>query len=105
MRQYFEEWVAAQDGFTDSSFNKNLVTISLKTFSAIIEHLAVADFEAIQSKFEGELAPLEEAKGFKDFLHMFGEEFAKSAGRESGAMTVQGLAHILILMFSGNVVG
>jgi len=30
LRHYFEEWVAEVNGFTDSSFNRNLVTVSKK---------------------------------------------------------------------------
>ncbi len=53
LRQYFEEWVAEVCGFTDSSFNKNLVTISKDTFSKILDSILIDseyDIMTIKSK-------------------------------------------------------
>jgi len=53
LRHYFEEWVAEVCGFTDSSFNKNLVTISKVTFSKILDSILIDseyDIMTIRSK-------------------------------------------------------
>jgi len=56
LRQYFEEWVAKVNGFTDSSFNKNLVTVSKKTFSMILDTIFIeskkCDIADIKEKIE-----------------------------------------------------
>lgn len=55
LRQYFEEWVAEVNGFTDSSFNRNLVTVSKKTFSMILDSIFIKskyDIADIKEKIE-----------------------------------------------------
>jgi hypothetical protein len=55
LRQYFEEWVAKVNGFTDSSFNRNLVTVSKKTFSMILDTIFIEskyDIAYIKDKIE-----------------------------------------------------
>jgi hypothetical protein len=98
LRQYFEEWVADQGGFTDSSFNKNLVSVSLATFEKILGQLAEFDLKAVQQRLDGELAVLVEARDRAGLIRMFAEEFAKSAGNEAGAMTMRGVVFGLRLL-------
>lgn len=102
LRQYFEEWVAAQDGFTDSSFNKNLVTVSVGTFEKILYDLMEVDYADIQDKLINELAPLSEAQDNESLLKMFVKEFFKSAGKEAGSMSMQGLGLALKMFLFGN---
>lgn len=100
LRQYFEEWVAEQDGFADSSFNKNLVTVSVDVLAKVIEHLAVADFDDIAGRFTGELESLNEASDMKSLARQFAEAFATSAGATSGEITVYSLAAGLKMLFT-----
>lgn len=92
LRQYFEEWVAACDGFTDSSFNKNLVTISTDLLQCVIEKLAVVEFEDVAGRFTGELAVLNDAVDMKTLLREFTKKFAGGAGDTAGRLTVNALA-------------
>lgn len=101
LRQYFEEWVAAQDGFTDSSFNKNLVTVSFETFKKVLQDLVDVDFEAIKDKLVDELEPLNKAQDKESLLELFVREFFKSASKEAGAISIQGLAVALKMFLFG----
>lgn len=92
LRQYFEEWVAENKGFTDTSFNKNLVTLHRKTFLGVLKFLAVEDINSIQGHFSGELVVLNDAKDRNGLISLFIEEFVKSAGNEAGSLSVKGLA-------------
>lgn len=89
--QWFQEWVASVDGFTDSSFNPNLVSIHQKVFLAVLDKIAVNELP----EFEGELKQFNEAGGRKGTLRLFVEEFVKAAGNETGKLSVGALATIL----------
>ena len=41
LRQYFEEWVARVRCFADSSFNKNIITVSKAAFSRILDEVLI----------------------------------------------------------------
>lgn len=88
---WFQEWVAAVDGFTDSSFNPNLVSVNKDVLLDVLEHIAVGQIP----EFEDELQAFNEAGGRKATLRLFVEEFVKAAGNEAGKMSVQALAAIL----------
>lgn len=64
LRQYFEEWVAEVNGFTDSSFNRNLVTVSKKTFSMILDTIFIeskkCDIADIKEKIENASLDMDE---------------------------------------------
>ena len=63
LRQYFEEWVAKVNGFTDSSFNRNLVTVSKKTFSMILDSIFIKskyDIAYIKKKIENASLDMDE---------------------------------------------
>ena len=63
LRQYFEEWVAEVNGFTDSSFNRNLVTVSKKTFSMILDSIFIEskyDIAYIKEKIENASLDMDE---------------------------------------------
>jgi len=63
LRQYFEEWVAKVNGFTDSSFNRNLVTVSKKTFSMILDTIFIEskyDIAYIKDKIENASLDMDE---------------------------------------------
>ena len=47
LRQFFEEWVAANDGFTDSSFNKSLVKVSSSLLIDILCQLVSDESRAL----------------------------------------------------------
>jgi hypothetical protein len=105
LRQYFEEWVAKEKGFTDTSFNKNLVTLSSETFCRVLDSLAVEDFPI--DKIKENIEELEKIELQQDNLtrenlkRLFVEQLVKSAGRGTGAWTVRTLASTLSLMILG----
>jgi len=98
LRQYFEEWVADADGFADSSFNKNLVTVSVGLLASVIEHLSVVDFNEVHGQFGSELAKLNDAPDMKSLTRLFAESFTKEAGATAGRLTVTGIATGLQLL-------
>ncbi len=89
--QWFQEWVASVDGFTDSSFNPNLVSVNSKVLLDVLDHIAIAEFP----EFEEELEAFNEAGGRKPTLRLFVEEFVKSAGNEAGKLSARALATLL----------
>lgn len=105
LRQYFEEWVANEQGFVDSSFNKNLVILSVDTFTRVLDHLANPDLpvEGIKDDLK-EKENIEISQGPHDrqgLIRMFVEEFVKSAGKEGGAWSLKALAFALKSMILG----
>jgi len=98
LRQYFEEWVAAQKGFTDSSFNKNLIVIHRDTFALVLDSLAGPDFDKAKVQFKGELKFLNDAENRSGLFRMFAEEFLKSAGKEAGSISIKGCVQGLKLL-------
>ena len=105
LRQHFEEWVAAQHGFTDSSFNKNLVVVSRETFAAVLDHLAVEDLDTINALLPSELSetPDDTRHTRSSFIQLFVDEFAKSAGKQGGSISVQTLATGLRALLMGGL--
>lgn len=105
LRQYFEEWVANEQGFTDTSFNKNLVTLSIDTFTRVLDHLANPDLPVDRIKKNlKEKENIEISQGPHDrqgLIRMFVEEFVKSAGKESGAWSIRAIAFTLRSMILG----
>ena len=89
--QWFQEWVASVDGFTDSSFNPNLVSVHHQVFLKVLDNIAVDQVP----EFEDELSQFNEAGGRKATLKLFVDEFVKSAGNESGKLGVRALATVL----------
>jgi len=89
--QYFQEWVASVDGFTDSSFNSNLVSINKDVFQKVLDKISVREF----SEFPEEADNFNQPKNRPGVLRLFIKEFAKSAGSEAGKMSVKGLAAAL----------
>lgn len=89
--QWFQEWVASVDGFTDSSFNPNLVSVHHKVFLDVLDKIAVGQFP----EFEEELSKFNEAGGRKATLKLFVDEFVKSAGNEAGKMSTKALTTVL----------
>lgn len=93
LRQYFEEWVANEQGFVDTSFNKNLVILSIATFSRVLDHFANPDFQLDSIKKD-----LKEKKNIEipqephdrlNLIRMFVEKLVKSAGKESEAWSLR----------------
>ena len=103
LRQYFEEWVAENKGFTDSSFNKNLVTLHKDTFEKVLSYLAVENTKEIQGNFSRELELLNVAENRNGLIRLFTEEFVKSAGKETGALTFSVLGDGLKCPLLGDV--
>jgi len=103
LRQYFEEWVAACDCFTDTSFNKNLVVMSVDGFKKVVESLTVVDFAEIKGQFPVGLESFSAAKTRKGLFRLFTEEFVKGAGNEAGALTVRTLAGGLRFLILGGM--
>ena len=89
--QYFQEWVASVDGFTDSSFNPNLVSIDKDIFLKVLKKISTRDF----GEFPEEAENFNQPANRPGVLKLFVEEFAKSAGNEAGKMSVRGLAAAL----------
>ncbi|MGK5094512.1 hypothetical protein WDW89_21170 [Deltaproteobacteria bacterium TL4] len=101
LRQYFEEWVDKANGFTDSSFNKNLVVIHQEILKRILEGFCSENqFKEIQSRFPKELQKIKTASSFKNALDAFMIEFAKAAGKETGALSIKVIAAGLTLFLS-----
>ncbi|HBH11509.1 MAG TPA: hypothetical protein DDX29_00070 [Clostridiales bacterium] len=105
LRQYFEEWVANEQGFTDTSFNKNLVTLSIDTFTRVLDHLANPDLsvDTIKKdlKEKEKIEIHQEPNDRQSLIRMFVEEFVKSAGKESGAWSIRAIAFTLRSMILG----
>lgn len=107
LRQYFEEWVAIEKGFTDTSFNKNLVTLSVDTFYRVLDYIANPDLPIDKIKHqldeEGyvENDKLRDTNSREGLLRLFLEEFAKSAGREVGALSINAVGRVLRLIIFG----
>ena len=89
--QYFQEWVASVDGFTDSSFNSNLVSINKDVFLKVLNKISVQQF----GKFPTEARNFNEPNNRPGVLKLFVEEFAKSAGQEAGKMSAKAIAAAL----------
>ena len=102
LRQHFEEWVASQQGFTDSSFNKNLVVVSRETFTAVLDHLAVDDVDTITALLPPDLTETPD-QDRSSLIQLFVDEFAKSAGKQAGSLSVQTLATGLRALLIGNL--
>lgn len=89
--QWFQEWVADVDGFTDSSFNPNLVTVHKKVLVDVLDNIAVDEIP----EFDDELDQFNEAGSRKSKLQLFVDEFVKSAGNKGGELSVKALAKVL----------
>jgi len=107
LRQYFEEWVAKVNGFTDSSFNRNLVTLSTTTFNNILNLLVDSEcsVEDIKNKmkeiFEDHKYE-EEIKSTNDkptLIGLFVEELCKTVAKKAGSMSFEGLTMLLKYFF------
>jgi len=85
---FFEEWVASVEGFTDSSFNPNLVSVSKEVLLKVLATIAATKI----GEFPEELEIFNAEPNRPSVIRLFVEEFAKSAGKEAGHMTVKGLA-------------
>ncbi len=107
LRQYFEEWVAIEKGFTDTSFNKNLVTLSVDTFYRVLDYIANPDLpiDTIKHQLDEEgyveNDKLRDTNSREGLLRLFLEEFAKSAGREVGALSINAVGRVLRLIIFG----
>jgi len=101
LRQYFEEWVANENGFTDTSFNKNLVTLSVETFYRVLNYIANPDLpiDKIKQQLDEEgyveNDELRDTNNREGLLRLFLEEFVKSAGREVGALSINAIGRVL----------
>ena len=89
--QWFQEWVVDVDGFTDSSFNPNLVSVNKEVLRNVLDNIAVDEIPG----FEADLEAFNEAGNRKAKLELFVEELVKSAGKEAGAPGVRLLAKVL----------
>lgn len=89
--QWFQEWVADVDGFTDSSFNPNLVTVHKKVLVDVLDKIAVSQIPTLNKDFE----QFNKTDGRKSKLRLFVDELIKSAGKEAGKLTTKALAKIL----------
>lgn len=92
--QYFQEWVASVEGFTDSSFNSNIVSIDRSVFLEVLKKISVNRIK----KFPENLNIFNEPESNPGVLKLFVAEFAKSAGNEAGRLSVGGLAMALGLI-------
>jgi len=107
LRQYFEEWVAKENGFTDTSFNKNLVTLSVETFYRVLDYIANPDLPIDKIKRQLDEEGYVESDKSRNtnsregLLRLFLEEFAKSAGREVGALSINAVGRVLRLIIFG----
>lgn len=85
---FFEEWVADVEGFTDSSFNPNLVSVSSEVLFKVLEKISADNI----GEFPEEVEMFNGQPNKPGVLRLFVEEFAKAAGNEAGRMSVKGLA-------------
>lgn len=93
--QWFQEWVARVDGFTDSSFNSNLVSVNKEVLLDVLDNIAANEFP----EFENELDAFNEAGGRKATLELFIDELVKAAGKKAGALGATLLAKVLAGFF------
>lgn len=89
--QWFQEWVAAVEGFTDTSFNRNLVSIDQAVFLKVLQAIAVKDVPNLENEFRA----FNKAKGREEKVDLFVKEFIKGAGNGLGGLTTSGLARVL----------
>ena len=94
LRLYFEEWVAGVNGFTDSSFNKDLVIVSDSLLIDIITKIKKEDIEInkLIEKLPAQITQNKEVKTWNEILKNFIDEFGKSAGKEAGALSIKAIA-------------
>ena len=73
LRQYFEEWLSRFSGLIDSSFNKNLVKVSIDDLSGIILGLTEnpEDLELIKKNLDQPKVGLSPKKYIGQFLKKF----------------------------------
>ena len=93
--QYFQEWVAAVDGFTDSSFNPHLVTVHKEIFLKILRKISADEI----ADFPDDLEVFNQAASKPALLDLFVEQLIKSAGTEAGRMSATALAKGLAIIF------
>lgn len=91
LAQWFQEWVASVDGFTDSSFNRNVISIDRKVLLNVLDQIAVEEIP----EFDDELTRFNKASGRKSKLSLFIDELVKAAGNKAGELSVQALATVL----------
>ena len=89
LRQYFEEWVAAEDGFTDSRFNKNLVVVTVDVLTRVLSRLGTEDTERIRVALPPEFGDALASPDRPGLMSAFTQEFARAAGKETGSLSVQ----------------
>ena len=89
--QWFQEWVATVEGFTDTSFNRNLVNIDQAVFLKVLRAISVDDVP----KMAGDFRVFNRAKSREEKIGLFVEEFIKGAGNDLGGLTTSGLATVL----------
>ena len=95
-------------GFTDTSFNKNLVTLSIDTFYRVLDYLANPDLpiDIIKHQLDEEgyveNDELRDTNSGKGLLGLFLEEFVKSAGKEAGALSISAVGRVLRLIILGH---
>jgi len=91
LSQWFQEWVACVDGFTDSSFNPNLISINKDILVKVLKNISIEQIP----KFEKDLDRFNQPDGRNSKINLFVEEFVRSAGQEAGCLSVQALATVL----------
>ena len=89
--QWFQEWVATVEGFTDTSFNRNLVNIDQAVFLKVLRAISVDEVPKMADDFRA----FNKAKSREEKIGLFVEEFIKGAGNGLGGLTTSGLATVL----------
>ena len=100
LKQYFEEWVASVGGFSDTSFNKNIVSINKTIFERLLDKMCEQTVEDLKAHLPEELDILKEAEDKKALFRMFIEELTKSAGKEAGSLSIKALAQGLKMLIT-----
>lgn len=83
--QWFQEWVTSIGGFTDSSFNANIITLSEELLLKLIDSLAIDELPTPPVSLGGSTNHTSRASK----LNLFLNEFVKAAGKETGSASVK----------------
>ena len=89
--QWFQEWVATVEGFTDTSFNRNLVSLDQDVFLKVLRAIAVEEVPTLEDEFRA----FNKAKSREQKIDLFVQEFIKGAGNGVGGLATSGLARVL----------
>jgi hypothetical protein len=101
LKQYFEEWVSRVGGFSDTSFNKDLIKISPDVFASILTLLYGEDgMKSLKIKLPESVDPaLKKENTVQGFFKRFIEKYIDNAAQETGKELAKASGELLRMIF------